>query len=182
MIAGKNYVHSALWLSDKDFENTNEKGLLIEYGYYEQEKELEYYMDDGKQKMKVVDKKNVIYHYKEKGGLRYYVKNYEDYKLIFATIAYVDLDIEPENQIMFKDFINKIAPVKENEWIQKNYDFLRKNCQHFCANALKLLKPVFSLKDIIIIDKKNASQKRDSIIPNCIINVLNSNKKKNKKK
>lgn len=32
IVEGKNYVYSALWLSNKDFENTNEKGLIIEYG------------------------------------------------------------------------------------------------------------------------------------------------------
>ena len=176
MLAGKNYVHSALWLSDKNFDNTNEKGLIIEYGYYEQEKEIEYIPDNGIQKQKVVDKKNVIYHYKEKGGLRYYVKDYADYKKIFATIAYVDLDIPVENQMMFQDFINIIAPVQDNEWILKNYNFRTKNCQHFCAYALKQLKPLFRLRDIIINDKKNATQKRDSIIPDCILETLNSNK------
>ena len=76
-VGGKYYVHSALWLSDKDFENTNEKGLVIEYGNYKKEYETQFVLDNnGKKVIEKIEKKNVIYHYNEKGGLRYYIKNY----------------------------------------------------------------------------------------------------------
>lgn len=32
IVKGKNYVYSTLWLSNKDFENSNEKGSIIEHG------------------------------------------------------------------------------------------------------------------------------------------------------
>lgn len=175
-LGGKNYVHAALWLSDKDFENTDEKGILIEYGNYQQEVETNFiFNENGKREEIKIEKKYVIYHYKEKGGLRYYIKNYEDYKKIFATTAYVDLDIANENQIMFNDFIQKCAPIEKNEWIKNNYDFLNYNCQHFTAHALKILSPIYKPKDIQIIDKKNAGPKRETIIPSCILKILKKN-------
>ena len=177
IIGGKNYVHAALWLSDKDFENTNEKGLLIEYGNYKQELETNFIINEnGKREEIKIEKKNVIYQYKEKGGLRYYVKNYDDFKKVFATTAFVELDVAPDNQIMFKDFIQKCAPIEKYEWIKDKYHFLNNNCQHFAAHALKILNPIYKAKDIQIIDKKNAGKKKETIIPSCILNAL---KKKN---
>lgn len=173
IVGGKNYVHSALWLSDKDFENTNEKGLIIEYGNYKKEFETKFVIDnDGNKVIEKIEKKYVIYHYNEKGGLRYYVKNYEDFKKIFATTAYVDLDVDPDNQVMFKDFIKNCAPFEKNEWIQEKYHFLKNNCQHFTAHALKVLKPNYRPKDIQITDKRNAGLKKESILPQCILNAL----------
>lgn len=173
MVAGKNYVHSSLWLSDKDFDNTNEIGLVIEYGKYKQELETKFIINnEGKQVEEKIEKKYVIYHYKEKGGLRYYVKKYDDFKKIFATTAYVDLDVDPDNQIMFKDFIQKCAPVEKNEWIQEKYHFLKYNCQNFTAHALKILKPNYRPRDIQITDKKNAGVKKESILPYCILSAL----------
>ena len=173
MFAGKNYVHSALWLSDKSFDNTNEIGLVIEYGKYKQELETKFIIDEeGKQVEEKIEKKYVIYHYKEKGGLRYYVKKYDDFKKIFATTAYADLDVDPDNQMMFKDFIQKCAPVEKSEWIQEKYNCLSYNCQHFTAHALRILKPEYKQRYIQITDKKNAGTQRESILPGCILSAL----------
>ena len=70
----KDLRHSALLLLDTESEDTKEdsKGILIEYG--------DYHPEMSKTEKKYVDGKYVIYRYNDKGGLRYYVNTYKDFK------------------------------------------------------------------------------------------------------
>ena len=85
---------------DDDTEILNENGILIEYGDY----------DSNKYEEKVLVKKGlVIYHYGDKGGLRYYIKKYSEFIKEFGDIGYIDLNIHVDNQITFNTFLNKVA-------------------------------------------------------------------------
>ena len=107
--------------------------------------------------------------------MRYYAKPYQEYRDIFGTVAYIELDVDNDNQIMFLDFINKLAPINEEEWIKDKYHFLDHNCHDFTSKAIKLLKPTFRPKDIKVNDKSKLSgSKRESILPAGILAALTS--------
>ena len=176
LIAGKYYTHTSLWLSDKkQYEDEdNPYGLVFEYGNYNEEDEIKVIVNDnGKDKKMEVKRSCVIYHYGKKGGLRYYAKCLNDYLDIFGTVAYVGLDFENDNQIMFLDFINRVAPVNEEEWIKDKYHLFDKNCHDFVSKAIQILKPFYRSKDIKVIDKSKLSgSKRESILPAVILTAL----------
>jgi hypothetical protein len=179
VIGGKYYTHTALWLSDKRYEDEdNAYGLVLEYGKYDEEYEIKVIVDDkGKEKKMEVKKSCVIYHYGKKGGLRYYAKPYQEYRDIFGTVAYIELDVDNDNQIMFLDFINKVAPIDKEEWIKDKYHFLDNNCHDFTSKAIKILKPTYRAKDIKVNDKSKLSgTKRESILPAGILEALTSYK------
>lgn len=46
LIMGTQYIHNVLQLCDKGFDNDDEKGLLIEYGNYDQELETIFIIDE----------------------------------------------------------------------------------------------------------------------------------------
>jgi len=47
VIGGKYYTHTALWLSDKKYEDEdNAYGLILEYGKYDEEYEIKVIVDD----------------------------------------------------------------------------------------------------------------------------------------
>lgn len=137
----KRIAHSALLLINTIPEHDYQDGLLIEYGEYDpkmDEKESEY-----------VKKELVIYRYGDKGGLRYYVKKYGEFTEEFGNIGYVDLQINSDNQMSFRTFIDKIAPITQEKWIKKNYKIFDFNCQSFIIDALQILRPRFSYNDIM---------------------------------
>jgi hypothetical protein len=122
----------------------------------------------------------VIYRYGDKGGLRYYGFKYSEYLEIFGDICYISMDIESENQITFKYFIDKVAPSNGNVWIKENYEKSiikgliseNQNCQAFASEALKILKPKFEARNIIIRDKDRKPKKKIDIFPNNIKKIL----------
>lgn len=176
-VVGKYYTHSSLWLSDKNYEDEdNAYGLILEYGAYDEEYDIKFETDEnGKQKKMEVKKSCVIYCYEKKGGLRYYAKRYQDYREIFGNVAYVESDVSENEQLMFIDFLKKVAPKDEEEWTKEKYDFLYHNCHTFTSHAIKVLKPDYRQKDIKVIDKdKLSGAKRESILPPNILQALKS--------
>ena len=147
---------------DDDTEILNENGILIEYGDY----------DSNKYEEKVlVNKGLVIYHYGDKGGLRYYIKKYSEFIKEFGDIGYIDLNIHVDNQITFNTFLNKVAKPEENKWIKKNFSScFNFNCQTFAIEALKELKPHFNSCNIYPNDEnllgKKSKQKLEFIPSN----------------
>ena len=163
--------HSAILLLQKEIdfecdedEITKEIGILIEYG--------DYSPNMSKEESKSVKDGKVIYHYGDKGGLRYYVKTYGKFIEEFADLGYVDLNIEPENQQTFEHFTNKLAKKEDNKWIQEKYSSIYDfNCQTFSTEAIKVLKPHFNSGNIFpsvndLIGKK--SKKKMDFIPSNI--------------
>ena len=74
---------------------------------------------------------------------------------------------------MFLDFINKLAPVNNKEWIKDKYHFLDNNCHDFTSKAIKILKPTYRPKDIKVNDKSKLSgSKKESILPAGILTAL----------
>ncbi len=140
----KRFEHAALLLMNKIPEYDYQKGVLIEYG--------EYYPKMGKEELNYVQKELVIYRYGEKGGLRYYVKNYGEFTEEFGNIGYVDLKINSDHQMSFRTFIDQIAPITQEKWIKNNYSLIDLNCQNFIIDALQILKPNFSYNDILARD------------------------------
>jgi len=126
---------------DGDFSSLQKKyGILIEFGDYNPN------MCDAESDY--VKKKWVIYQYDNKGGLRYYGKIYNDFCKEFGDSGYIDFNIKVDYQISFNVFLDKIAKKEENKWIQEKYSGYNFNCQNFAIEALKLLKPNFSLSNI----------------------------------
>ena len=166
--------HSAILLLQKeiDFECDEDEikkeiGILIEYG--------DYSPNMSKEESKSVKDGKVIYHYGDKGGLRYYVKTYGEFIKEFTDIGYVDLNIEPEKQQTFEHFISKIAKKEDNKWIKEKYSSIYDfNCQTFSIEAIKVLKPYFQSFNIYPKDKYlfRRYKKRMEFIPSKIRNEL----------
>ena len=120
----------------------------------------------------------VLYRYGMKGGLRYYLKNYSEYLKEFGDIGYIDMDIDNEYQITFLDFIERCAPLNENQWTQRNFSVINYNSQTFTIKALEILKPNFSSSYIQLRNSVNPKEKKINILPNGIREVLISNQNK----
>ena len=171
-------AHSALLLLQKKIDYDvdddevilNENGIIIEYGDYGPNKsniEKEY-----------VKNGLVIYRYGDKGGLRYYVKKYKDFIKEFGDIGYVDLNIDENNQQSFSHFIDKIAKIEDNKWIQSKYSAsFNFNCQTFTIEALKELNPYFNSSNIYPTDlnlaAKKSKKKLDFIPSNIKTELMN---------
>ena len=176
----KNFAHAALLLIDTDSDvedGSRGSGIVIEYGDYSPT------MSEGEEE--AVKEGKVIYRYGDKGGLRYYAIDYKEYVKIFGDICYVSLDIEPNNQMTFQDFLDKIAPTSENIWIQEKYKINyfngiieygngNHNRQSFASEALTMLKPLFNLNKIIVADSLWETEKKIDIFPNFIQEILNT--------
>ena len=161
--------HSAILLFQKEIDfdcDEEELGILIEYG--------DYSPNMSKEESESVKKGRVIYHYGDKGGLRYYVKTYGEFIKEFTDLGYVDLNIEPEKQQTFEHFISKVAKKKDNKWIKEKYSSYDFNCQTFSAEVIKVLKPYFYRSDIYPTDKDlfRRYKKRMEFIPSKIRNEL----------
>lgn len=172
----KDFAHAALLLIDTDSEiddDSRGEGILIEYGDYSPN------MSDDE--IKSVKEGRVIYRYGDKGGLRYYAFNYKEYLQIFGDICYVSMDIDPDNQMTFQYFLDKVAPSNENDWIKEKYKVVggimgigggNHNCQSFASKALDLLKPSFESKMIAVTDKKRKTKNKIDIFPSQIKETL----------
>ena len=127
-------------------------GILIEYGDYKKD------MCDTEKDY--VNKGLVIYHYGDKGGLRYYVKKYGEFIKEFGDKGYIDLNIDEVNHQSFEHFISKIANKDENKWIHSKYSVVYNfNCQTFVIEALKEIKPYFNLGNVYPTDSDMAAKK-----------------------
>jgi hypothetical protein len=169
-------VHTSLLLLDVDYEDLDVKeklpGILIEYG--------EYSPDMARDEEKYTKEGFVKYHYGMKGGLRYYVKDYFEFiKSNFCNNGHVILMIDANNQMTFSSFINLCAPEIDGKWIKSKYSPINHNCQNFSAHAIDILKPIYSNIQIQLGTNTIGSiQRKESIIPDCILKVLNKYKKK----
>jgi hypothetical protein len=174
-LAGKKYTHTSIWLSDKKpEEEDNPLGIVVEYGDYSQELECKLQIDDqGNEAYIKIEKDNVKYPYEDRGGIRYYLLAYDEFTNKLGSVAYAELSVEQENQINFKDFINKCAPFGNEQWIKENYNYRNHNCQHFSAYIIDKLKPKYDPRCIVIKDKsKKEGKKREDVFPSPVLDVL----------
>ena len=151
--------HAAILLLNKEIDYDEDddniiletNGILIEYGEYDPNK--------GEEKNKV-KKGLVVYHYGEKGGLRYYIKKYGRFIEEYGDIGYIDLNIHSDNQISFDTFLDKIAKLEDNKWTLNNYSAIYNfNCQNFAIEALHELNPHFVIGNIYPKDPNLAAKK-----------------------
>ena len=151
--------HAAILLLNKEIDYDEDddniildtNGILIEYGEYDPNK------DEEKNKVK---KGLVVYHYGEKGGLRYYIKKYGRFIEEYGDIGYIDLNIHSDNQISFDTFLDKIAKLEDNKWTLNNYSAIYNfNCQNFAIEALHELNPHFVIGNIYPKDPNLAAKK-----------------------
>lgn len=174
-LAGKKYTHTSIWLSDKNQEEDDKAlGIVVEYGDYSQEMECKLQIDDqGNEVYIKVEKDNVKYPYENRGGIRYYLLNYNEFYEKLGSVAYADLSVEQENQINFKDFMNKCAPLGNEQWNKEKYNYKNHNCQHFSAYLLNILRPKYNPKCITIKDKsKKEGKRREDVFPEPVLEVL----------
>ena len=170
-----NIAHAALLMLKEKFNFNDDEsdilkrnGILVEYGDYspDMEETEKQYTKNG----------YVIYQYGEKGGLRYYGKNYGEFIKEFGDIGHIELKINNVNLNTFEYFINKIAKKEDNKWIKANYKvgFYNFNCQTFVIEALKEIKPNFHLGDVYPKDKNLINKRKQSLkfIPDNIKNEL----------
>ena len=159
-----NLSHSAILLLPYNIEeyDDNELGLLLEYGAY-------CWPDINTQEMYNVKNNLVVYRYKEKGGLRYYLMKIREFKKKF-DLCFIEMNIRSDNKITFDYFINTISPLKENKWIEKKYSYISFNNIDFVNEALKILKPIFNLENINVVNDEKEKTKN---IPQKILVTLN---------
>ena len=140
--------HAAILLLNKEIDYDEDddniildtNGILIKYGDYDPNK--------GEEKNKV-EIGLVVYHYGEKGGLRYYIKKYGRFIEEFGDIGYIDLNMHSYNQISFDTFWDKIAKLEDNKCTLNNYSaYCNFNCQNFAIEALHELNPHFVIGNI----------------------------------
>lgn len=173
------WSHAALLLINTDADISDEQrgeGILVEYGNYSP--------NMSKEEKKKYDKKQVLYRYGEKGGLRFYGMGFSQFIKEFCNIIYVDMDIDEVNQNTFSYFLDVCSPLNEFKWIQKNYSVINGfHCQKFVAEALEILKPNFLSRDVRqgALCNKNKKDKVD-LFPSCISEVLKRFDKRRKKK
>ena len=172
------YAHAALLLLDKqidyngDCKYEKDMGILIEYG--------DYSPDMNKKEKNFVDKGYVVYHYGNKGGLRYYGKKYKEFIKDFGDIGYIDFNIAADNQNTFEYFLSHITNLEEKKWIKERYvafGFINSfNCQTFAKESIKLLKPYYTFANISpramnLLAAKKYKDKYD-FVPKDIKNIL----------
>ena len=169
------FTHAALLMLEEKFNFNDDEsdilkrnGILVEYGDYSPDME--------ETEKKYTENGYVIYQYGEKGGLRYYGKNYGEFIEEFGDIGHIELKINEVNLNTFEYFINKIAKKEDNKWIKANYKvgFYNFNCQTFVIEALKEIKPNFNLGDVYPKDKNLINKRKQSLnfIPDNIKNQL----------
>ena len=170
-----NLYHSALLLlpividytQNNDEEIKNESGIIIEYG--------DFNPNMTETEKKYTEKRYVNYRYGDKGGLRYYKNNYDEFIKEFGDIGFIDLNIDVIYQQTFDYFINKIAPLEDNKWIKANYSINNFNSHNFVIEVLKEIKPYFYLNNIYPTNpdlaEKESKRKLD-FIPSDIKNEL----------
>ena len=164
-------THAAILLLDINLEEQEDLdkklvGILMEFGDYSPEmstSEKDY-----------TERKLVHYRYGDQGGLRYYGKNLEEFKKEFGNRSYIEMDISSHRQKTFDAFINEIAPTYSSKWTKNSYSLNSCNCQHFVAEALKLLRPTYSKFKVTNTVDPNNSSKKTKQIPNVILKVLNT--------
>ena len=149
----KGYVHTALYISDQDPENFEEKGILLEYGKYDAKENKDYL---------------IKYEYMS-GGMRYGWVEIKEFQKNLASSASINLKIRP--LLLFKDLISKL---KENDnWDLNSYSSIHHNCQDFCAKAINILKASYDSNAITIKDNiRHKYGKKKDIIPICIQKAL----------
>lgn len=174
----RDFCHASLLLYDQNADDdiAIEKidGILIEYG--------DYYPNMSEEEKKKVYNKQVIYHYNDKGGLRYYGCNMNHFIEEFSDIGYISMAIKEDRRKTFTYFLEEIAPITDNTWTREKYKvnitngFIGKanhHCQIFVAEALKILRPSYKIKDINLIDNSYlAKGKKTDILPTSIKIVL----------
>lgn len=129
---------------------------------------VDYLPDEGKAS-------NVTFVYgKDKLGLRYGNKNFEEFTLHNDTCI---IELKSEEKKNFYQFFEEICKV--GTWNSKNHDIENHNCNHFCIESLKLLKAKRKSNNInedFIFTKQINESKKDAIkhnIPNIFFNILN---------
>jgi len=170
----KNIAHSALLLLPVDCDNNEgELGILIEYGDYNK--------NMGESEEKYVNDELVIYNDENEGGLRYYIKIYEEFRKEFGDIGIIELDLDEDKHITFDYFMEQVNRNK-SKWIQKNYSSINNNCQDFVVEALKILEPKFTFNNVKPWNESKNMPKKERIkfVPEKIMSVL-EDLKKNKK-
>lgn len=145
----------------------NKSGILVQYGKYE-------YIKDKKEVLGF-DVNTIGYPYDKKGGLIFGEIEYNLYKKEFCTICSIKLNLDYQ-QMTLNKFIEEIK--KEGPWDYYSYSVLNRNCQHFVAAGIKILRPKYN-QDLIDINDNTYFQGKENEedgLPGCILKELKKNK------
>lgn len=120
-----NTYHISLFLYSR---YNSKKGIIMEFAQFSQ-------------KEKQTD---IIYPYKEEGGLRYYISTRPAYINNLCDIG--NINIKLETSYFFRDILHKCC--EDREWKKTEYRIFFNNCQDFVSDSLKKFNIYFKLSDI----------------------------------
>lgn len=125
LISNPNTFHISLFLYSR---YNSKKGIIMEFARFKQKE----------------DHTNIIYPYKEEGGLRYYISTRPAFINNLCDIG--NINIKLENSYFFRDILNKCC--EDKEWTKTEYGVLSNNCQNFVSDSMKKFNIFYNLSDI----------------------------------
>lgn len=150
---GVNYVHAAIFMGSS--EQINFEGIILEFGVYDYE-----------------DDERIKYEYDLKGGMRYGKMKYDVFKKQLATASLINIDLSKSPKVRFNNLLEKL---KENDsWTKEDYSCFNKNCQHFIAKVISILKPKYTPLGILPGENADLIEGKmvEDIIPSPILEEL----------
>lgn len=147
-------------------EKLSGKGILVQYGKYEYIK--------NKKEVLGLNVNAIGYPYEEKGGLIFGEIEFNLYKKEFCSICTIKPKLD-HRQMTLKNFIEEIK--KEGPWDLKSYSVIYRNCKHFVAAGIRILKPKYNNDLIDVTDDTYfiGNKKEEDGIPKVIIKELKKN-------
>ena len=147
-------------------EKLSGKGILVQYGKYEYIK--------NKKEVLGLNVNAIGYPYEEKGGLIFGEIEFNLYKKDFCSICTIKPKLD-HRQMTLKNFIEEIK--KEGPWDLKSYSVIYRNCKHFVAAGIRILKPKYNNDLIDVTDDTyfRGKAKEEDGIPEVIIKELKKN-------
>ena len=147
-------------------EKLSGKGILVQYGKYEYIK--------NKKEVLGLNVNAIGYPYEEKGGLIFGEIEFNLYKKEFCSICTIKPKLD-HRQMTLKNFIEEIK--KEGPWDLKSYSVIYRNCKHFVAAGIRILKPKYNNDLIDVTDDTyfRGKAKEEDGIPEVIIKELKKN-------
>lgn len=168
LIFGNIVCHASLFFCMG--QKNSKTGVIVQYGKYKYIDKETLTDKNAIDLLKNVD--NIGFPYKTKGGLIFGELEYNTYKKEYCTIAYIKPNFF--KSITLSKFLEEVT--KDHIWDYDSYEFRNHNCQHFAAEAVKVLNLKYNAINIEIFDNsKIEGEEDDAAIPSVILKQLKEN-------